>query len=66
MTRHSTNDTELFRKMTSLIFMDKISPFGHCHKYKGIMEWELPTELPQENTAQHYSLLRNMPIILPS
>ena len=30
MTRHSTNDTELFRKMTSLIFMDKISPFGHC------------------------------------
>ena len=33
MTRHSTNDTELFRKMTSLIFMDKISPFGHCHMF---------------------------------
>ena len=30
MTRHSTNDTELFRKMTSLILMDKISPFGRC------------------------------------
>ena len=28
MTRHSTNDTELFRKMTSLILMDKISPYG--------------------------------------
>ena len=32
MTRHSTNDTELFRKMTSLILMGKISPPGHCHK----------------------------------
>ena len=31
MTRHSTNDTELFRKMTSLILMGKISPPGHCH-----------------------------------
>ena len=30
MTRHSTNDTELFRKMTSLILMGKISPPGHC------------------------------------
>ena len=30
MTRHSTNDTELFRKMTSLILMDKISPYGRC------------------------------------
>ena len=27
MTRHSTNDTELFRKMTSLILMDNISPY---------------------------------------
>ena len=33
MTRHSTNDTELFRKMTSLILMGKISPPGHCHMY---------------------------------
>ena len=32
MTRHSTNDTELFRKMTSLILMGKISPPGHCPK----------------------------------
>ena len=31
MTQHSTNDTELFRKMTSLILMGKISPPGHCH-----------------------------------
>ena len=31
MTRHSTNDTELFRKMTSLILTDKISPHGHSH-----------------------------------
>ena len=33
MTRHSTNDTELFRKMTSLILMGKISPPGHCLLY---------------------------------
>ena len=31
MTRHSANDTELFRKMTSFILMDKISPYGRCH-----------------------------------
>ena len=31
MTGHSTNDMELFRKMTSLILMGKISPPGHCH-----------------------------------
>ena len=35
MTRHSTNDTELFRKMTSLILMVKISPPGHCHMPPG-------------------------------
>ena len=33
MTRHSTNDTELFRKMTSLILMGKISPPGHSLRW---------------------------------
>ena len=37
MTRHSTNDTELFRKMTSLILMGKISPPGHCHTLKTVL-----------------------------
>ena len=32
MARHSTNDTELMRKMTSIILIGKISPPGRCHK----------------------------------